>query len=113
MAGNRFKPIVDCDEVWREVKQMDFGRMAPTNEHDEQTVRGLTNLMKTARMAINNPEQMGINQEQVKVLEKKLKGMKRRWIEECEPASKVDPGVPILRRQGGRWRVYPQEGQGQ
>ena len=112
MAGSNFKPIVDCDEVWREVKQMDFGRIAPTNEHDEQTVRGLTNLMKTARMAINNPEQMGINQEQVEVLEKKLKGMKRRWIEECEPASKVDPGVPVLRKQGGRWRVYPQEDRG-
>ena len=63
MAGNNFKPIVNCDEVWREVKQKDFGRIAPTNEHDEQTVRGLTNLMRTARMAINNPEQMGINQE--------------------------------------------------
>ena len=113
MEDNRSKPIIDCDEVWKEVKQMDFGRMAPTNEHDEQTVRGITNLMKTARMAINNPEQMGINQEQVEVLEKKLKGMKRRWIEECEPASKVDPGVPVLRKQGGRWRVYPQEERGQ
>ena len=113
MASNNVKPIVDCDEVWSEVKQMDFGRIAPTNEHDEQTVRGLTNLMKTARMAINNPEQMGINQEQVEVLEKKLKGMKKRWIEECEPASKVDPGVPVLRKQGGRWRVYPQEDQRQ
>ena len=113
MEDNRSKPIIDCEEVWKEVKQMDFGRMAPTNEHDEQTVRGLTNLMKTARMAINNPEQMGINQEQVEVLEKKLKGMKRRWIEECEPASKVDPGVPVLRKQGGRWRVYPQEDRGQ
>ena len=78
MADNRFKPIIDCDEVRKEVKQMDFGRMAPTNEHDKQTVRGLTNLMRTARMAINNPEQMGINQEQVEVLEKILKGMKRR-----------------------------------
>ena len=113
MEDNRSKPIIDCDEVWREVKQMDFGRMAPTNEHDKQTVRGITNLMKTARMAINNPEQMGINQEQVEVLEKKLKGMKRRWIEECELASKVDPRVPVLRKQGGRWRVYPQEDQGQ
>ena len=109
MASNNVKPIVNCDEVWNEVKQMDFGRTAPTNEHDEQTVRGLTNLMKTARMAINNPEQMGINQEQVEVLERKLKGMKQRWIEECEPASKVDLGVPILKKQGGRWRVYPQE----
>ena len=109
MAGNNVKPIVNCDEVWSEVKQMDFGRIAPTNEHNEQTVRGLTNLMKTARMAINNPEQMGINQEQVEVLERKLKGMKQRWIEECEPASKVDLGVPILRKQGGWWRVYPQE----
>ena len=65
--------------------------------------------MKTARITINNPEQMGINQEQVEVLEIKLKGMKQRWIEECEPASKVDLGVPILKKQGGRWRVYPQE----
>ena len=110
MASNNIKHIVNCDDVWDEVKQIDFGRIAPTNEHDGQTVRGLTDLMKTAWMAINNPEQMGINQEQVEVLERKLKGMKKRWIEECEPASKVDPGVPILRRQGGRWRVFLQEG---
>ena len=113
MDDSRSKHIIDCKEVWKEVKQMDFGRVAPTNEHDEQTVRGVTNLMKIARKAINNPEQMGINQEQVEVLEKKLKGMKKRWIEECELASKVDPRVPALRKQGGRWRVYPQENQGQ
>ena len=69
--------------------------------------------MKAAREAINNPERMGIDQEQVEVLQKKLKGMKRRWIEECELASKVDPRVPVLRKQGGQWRVYPQEDQGQ
>ena len=109
MASDSGRPIVNCDEVWNKVRQINLGRTAPTNEHDGQTVRGLTNLMKTARMAINHPEQMGINQEQVEVLEKKLKGMKQRGIEECEPASKVDLGVPILKKQGGRWRVYPQE----
>ena len=113
MEDNRSKPIIDCEEVWKEVKQMDFGRVAPTNEHDGQTFKGVTNLMKAAREAINNPERMGIDQEQVEVLQKKLKGMKRRWIEECELASKVDPRVPVLRKQGGRWRVYPQEDQGQ
>ena len=113
MDASRSKPIINCEEVWKEVKQMDFGRVAPTNEHDEQTFNGVTNLIKTARKAINNPEQMGINQEQVEVLEKKLKGMKRRWIEEYELASRVDPRVPVLRKQGRWWRVYPQEDQGQ
>ena len=61
----------------------------------------VTNHMKTARKAINNPGQMGINQEQVEVLEKKLKGMKRRWIEECELASKVDPRVPCPQEARG------------
>ena len=36
--------------------------------------------MKAARMAINNPEQISINQEQVEAVERKLKGMKQRWI---------------------------------
>ena len=113
MANNMSKPNIDCEEVWKDVKQMDFGDVAPTNEHDGQTFKGITNLMKAARSAINNPEQMGINQKQVKVLEKKLKGMKRRWIEECEIASKVDPEVPVARKQGRRWRVYPQGDQEQ
>ena len=113
MEDDRLIPIIDCEEVWKEVKQMDFGKVAPTNEHDGQTFKGVTNLMKATRKAINNPEQMGLDQEQVKVLQKKLKRMKGRWMEECELASKVDPRVPVLMKQGGRWRVYPQGDQGQ
>ena len=67
---------------------MDFGNVAPTNEHDGQTFKGITDLMKA-------------------VLKRKLKGMKRRWIEECEMASKVDPEVPVVRKRGRTWILYP------
>ena len=46
MASNNTKHIANHDEVWDEVKQMDLGKIAPTNEHDGQTVRGLIDLMK-------------------------------------------------------------------
>ena len=62
--------------------------------------------MKLSRHAINNPEQWGMNQAQVKVFKKKLRGMKRVWIEECEIVGRVDPEVPIVRKQGKLWRVY-------
>ena len=61
--------------------------------------------MKTARVVINHPEQTSITREPGKELEQKQKGLKQRWTEEYELASKVDLGVPILTQQGGRWRV--------
>ena len=52
------------------------------------------NTASTARVVINHPEQMGITQEPGEELEQKQKGLKQRWIEEYELASKSGPGGP-------------------
>ena len=54
MVSNSGRPIVDCDEVWKEVGQVNFGRTSPTNEHDRHSVRGIVALMMETRDAINN-----------------------------------------------------------
>ena len=113
MTSNMSKPNIDYEEVWKDVSQMEFGEVMPTNEHDRQTVKRITNVMKATRHAINNPEQMGINQERVKVFKKRMKVLKKIWIEECKVASKVDPKVPVVRKIGRKWRVYPQGDQEQ
>ena len=108
MASNSGRPIVDCDEVWKEVGQVNFGRTSPTNEHDRHSVKGMVTLMMETRDAINNPEQWGASQEQVRTFEDKLRQMRVLLAEECKIARRVDPKVPAVGEQGGRWRVHPQ-----
>ena len=88
---------------------MNFERTSPTNEHDRHSVRGMVALMMETRDAINNPEQWGVNQDQARIFEDKLRQMRVLLAEECKIARRVDPKVPVIREQGGRWRVHPQE----
>ena len=36
---------VNCNNVWREVSSAEFTNMAPSSEHDRESVRGLVNLI--------------------------------------------------------------------
>ena len=100
------KPVVDYDEIWGEVNSQDFVNVTPTNEHDRHSVRHMVALIHEARNAINNPEQWGIDQAQVHVLEDKVRQMRDLLAEECKIARRVDPKVPRVRRRGQRWGVH-------
>ena len=38
MASNNPRLKVDYEDIWREVKQMDFGEVKPSSAHDRHTV---------------------------------------------------------------------------
>ena len=110
MANNSFMLKVDYEDIWKDVKQMDFGEVKPTNAHDRHTVQHITNVMKATRHAINHPEQAGISQERVQLYEERMQVMRNIWVEECQIASKVDAEVPVVQKdEEGTWRVYTQE----
>ena len=114
MASKSSMLKVDCEDIWKDVNQIDFGEVRPTNAHDRHTVQRITNVMKATRHAINNPEQMGINQDRVQVYEERMKVLRNIWIGECQIASKVDAEVPVVQKDAeGTWRVYPQGDSGQ
>ena len=94
------KFIVNYNDIWEEVDSKDFVNVTPTNEHDRHSVKGMIALIQVASDAIDNPEQMGLNQTQIQTLEDKVRQMKVKLAKECEIASWVDSAVPRLRRRG-------------
>ena len=94
------KFCVNYDDIWEEVDSKDFVNVTPTNEHDRYSVKGMIALIQAAQDAIDNPEQMGLDQAQIQTLEDKVRQMKDKLAEECKIAGRVDSAVPRLRRQG-------------
>ena len=110
MASNNSILKVDYDDIWGEVKQMDFGETKPSNAHDRHTVQHITNVMKATRHAINHPEQAGISQKRAQLYEERMQVMRNAWVKECQIASRVDPEVPVVQKdEKGTWRVYTQK----
>ena len=110
MASNKATLKVDYEDIWREVRQKDFGETKPSNEHDRHTVQHLTNIMKAHRQAINHPKQAGISEKRAQTYEKRIQVMRSIGTKECHIASRVDSEVPVVQRdEKGTWRVYTQE----
>ena len=91
---------VNYDDIWEEVDSKDFVNVTPTSEHDRHSVKGMIALIQTAQDAIDNPEQMGLDQARIQTLKDKVRQMKDILAEECKIASRVDLAVPRLRRRG-------------
>ena len=96
MASNNSILKVDYEDIWREVKQMDFGETKPSNAHDRHTVRHISNVMKATRHAISHPEQAGISQKRVRLYEERMQVMRNIWVRECQIASRADSEVPVV-----------------
>ena len=110
MASNNSTLKVDYEDIWREVRQMDFGETKPSNDHDRHTVQHLTNIMKAHRYAINHPKQAGISKKKARIYEKRMQVMGNIWVKECQIASRVDSEVPVVQKdEEGTWRVYTQK----
>ena len=95
-----FRFNVNYDDIWKEVDSKDFVNVTPTNEHDRDSVRGMTALIQEALEVLDNPEQLGLNQAQIQTLEDKVRQMEVKLARECEIASRVDSAVPRYRRRG-------------
>ena len=109
MASNNPRLKVDYEDIWREVKQMDFGETQPSSAHDRHTVRHISDVMKATRHAISHPEQAGISQERAQLWEKRMQELRKAWVNECRIASRTDPEVPVVQKdKEGTWRVYTQ-----
>ena len=46
---------VNYTNVWREVSSAEFENMAPSSEHNGESVRGLVNLIREALQVLQNP----------------------------------------------------------
>ena len=62
------RSTVNFDEIWGEVSRPDFVSAAPTNEHDQHSVRGTIALMREIKEAIANAKQGGVSLERVQGL---------------------------------------------
>ena len=109
MASNNPRLKVDYEDIWREVKQMDFGETKPSSAHDRHTVRHISEVMKATRHAISHPEQAGLSQERAQLWEGRMQELRNAWVNECRIASRTDPEVPVVQKdKKGTWRVYTQ-----
>ena len=65
--------------------------------------------MREIKEAIANAKQGGVSPERVRVFKRELKQMRELLAEECRIAWRVDPKVPMVRKEGQRWEAYSQE----
>ena len=83
---------VNYDEVWREVSSVEFVNRAPSSEHDQDSVGGLTNLIQEALQILQNPAHL--SPAQIKDLKAKVQRLEAQLTRESALARRVDPAVP-------------------
>ena len=83
---------VNYDEIWREVTSVEFVNRTPSSEYDQDSVRGLTNLIQEALQVLQNPEHF--TQAQIKDLKVKVQQLDTQLTRVSTLASRVDPIVP-------------------
>ena len=89
---------INYDDIWKEVDSKDFVNMAPSSEHDRDSVRRMAELIQEALQFLNNPGQL--SQAQIQHLEGKVRQMEVKLARECELARRVDSTVPWYRGRG-------------
>ena len=89
---------VNYDDIWKEVDSKDFVNMAPSIEHDWDSVGRRAELIQESLQFLNNPGQL--SQAQIQLLEGKVRQMEVKLARECELARRVDSTVPQYRGRG-------------
>ena len=84
---------VNCNDVWREVSSAEFTNMAPSSEHDRESVRGLVNLIREALQVLQNP--VHLSPTQISELKTKVRRLEAQLAKESTLAKRVDPEVPL------------------
>ena len=84
---------VNCNDVWREVSSAEFTIIAPSSEHDRESVRGLVNLIREALQVLQNP--VHLSPTQISELKTKVRKLEAQLAKESTLAKRVDPEVPL------------------
>ena len=88
---------VNCDELWKEVSNAEFVNIAPSTEHDRDSVRWLANLIKEALQILQNP--VHLNPAQINDLRIKIRKLEIQLAKESALVRRVDPTVPLYSTQ--------------
>ena len=78
---------VNCNNVWREVSSAEFTNMAPSSEHDRESVRGLVNLIREALQVLQNP--VHLSPTQISELKTKVRRLEAQLAKESTLAKRV------------------------
>ena len=84
---------VNYNDVWREVSSAEFVNIAPSSEHDWDSVRRLANLIREALQILQNPAHP--SPAQINDLKTKVRRLEAQLTKESALAKRVDPGVPL------------------
>ena len=84
---------VNYNDVWREVSSAEFTNMAPSSEHDHESVRGLVNLIREALQVLQNPAHLSPSQ--ISELKTKVRRLEAQLTKESTLVRRVDPAVPL------------------
>ena len=84
---------VNYKNVWREVSSAKFAKMAPSSEHDLESVRRLVDLIREALQVLQNPAHLSLAQ--ISKLKTKVRRLEAQLTKESTLAKRVDPAVPL------------------
>ena len=88
---------VNYNDVWKEVSSAEFVNMAPSGEHDQDSVRRLADLIREALQILQNPAYL--SPAQIKDLKTKVRRLEAQLTKESALARRVDPAVPLYSAQ--------------
>ena len=84
---------VNYNDIWKEVSSAEFVNMAPSNEHDRDSVRRLADLIRDALQVLQNPAH--ISPAQISDLKTKVRRLEAQLTKESTLTKRVDPVVPL------------------
>ena len=84
---------VNYNDVWREVSSAEFANMAPSSEHDRESVRRLVDLIREALQVLQNPAHL--SPAQISELKTKFRRLEAQLTKESTLVKRVDPAAPL------------------
>ena len=84
---------VNYNDVWKEVSSAEFVNIAPSTEHDRDSVRRLADLIQEALQILQNPAHL--SPAQINDLRTKIRRLEAQLTKESALARRVDPAVPL------------------
>ena len=87
---------INCDDVWKEVSDVEFVSLPSGNEFDFDSVRRTAELIREAREVLQGPAPL--NPRQRKEVELKVQILETKLIKESVSAKRVDLRVSVYKR---------------
>ena len=88
---------VNCDDIWKEVSSAELVNIAPSTEHDHDSVRRLADLIKEALLILQNP--VHLSPAQINDLRIKIQKLETQLAKESALVRRVDLEMPLYSTQ--------------